>query len=207
MRAARSVFASQGGYDENIPGMEDKDFQIAVHANGFCAYHIDEPLFVYRMYSSTKREKDYNKIAEIEAYMNTKWSDYKNGEKKMGCGCGTKTSVQNGPSSLMSSSGNFDMKSLIIDPTQPASSQMVMLEYIGPVQETFSLKSTVNRDVTYRFGNNDYHRQKAVYLQDAERFMGMVNSQGQPLYIMVVAGATMEVRDPTSFLGAPVEMA
>jgi hypothetical protein len=44
-----AMIAYQGGFDEQIPGMEDWDYQIGVHHLGFCAYRVAEPLFVYRM--------------------------------------------------------------------------------------------------------------------------------------------------------------
>lgn len=207
-KAVQSVVDSQGGYDTVIPGMEDKDHQIAVHANGFCAYPIHEPLFVYRMNSSTKREKDYTVIDEITAYLNEKWFDYKTGVLKMGCGCATAKKSNNTPTSLLSSSGNFSPDSLAqISQAKSGQPNMVELEYVGPIQETFTIRSIVDRNVNYRFGNNEHHRMAVVFLADAERLMGSVNEKGVPNYRIVAAGAVAEAYDPTKFLGAALESA
>ena len=66
-RIADAVATLQGGFDASAPGMEDWDYQMAVHHLGFCAYRVSEPLFVYRMKTSTKREKDFGKIDSIRA--------------------------------------------------------------------------------------------------------------------------------------------
>lgn len=207
-KAVQSVFDSQGGYDKDIPGQEDRDFQMAVHVNGFCAYRIPEPLFVYRMYSTTKREKDYNIIDKINEYIDSKWSQYRKGEKRMGCGCGAKRIPTSLPNSTLSSSGNFSQDSWA-DPStlQNNPNQMVEVEYLGPIVESFSINSRVRRDVMYRFGKNDYHRIRAVFLKDAEFLVGLGDGDGKPLYRILAAGATMEEHDPTVFLGAPLETA
>lgn len=207
-KAIQSVFDSQGGYDLNIPGMEDKDLQTAVHANGFCAYRVPEPLWVYRLYSTTKRESDYNKIDKINAYMDEKWSDYRTGVKKMGCGCGTKKTPTSMPNSTMTASGNFTAESLADSSALKGNpNQMVEVEYLGPIAESFSVNSRVRRDVMYRFGNNEYHKIRAVFLADAEYLIGIKDGDDKPLYRIVAAGATMEEHDPTAFLGVALEAA
>lgn len=79
-KITEAVLAEQGGFDSQIPGMEDWDYQVCVHSLGFCAYHVAEPLFVYRTHTSTKRERDYARIDEIVAYMDQKWKRYRKGE-------------------------------------------------------------------------------------------------------------------------------
>lgn len=201
----QAVFDFQGGFDTSIPGMEDWDFQIAVHHLGFCAYHVPEPLFVYRMKTSTKRERDYDKIEDIRAYIDQKWAMYRKGEKKIMCGCNTKRNPPNGaPSSTLSSSGNFTNESIQAVMGQTDKASMVVVEYIGPVQETFSIRSRLQRSLTYRFGNNEYHKYKTVFLQDAEFLMGLADQKGDPLYRVIGKGASPEVLDPASFLGQPI---
>lgn len=72
-----------GGFDVNNPGMEDWQYQIGVHSLGFCAFHIPEPLFIYRTYTSTKRDKDYERIDEIQAYLDKKFPEYRSGQKQL----------------------------------------------------------------------------------------------------------------------------
>ena len=75
-----------GGWDSSIPGMEDYLWQICVHSLGYCAFRIPEPLFVYRMYTSTKREKDHKRIDEILEYIDKVFPGLRNGEKSLCAG-------------------------------------------------------------------------------------------------------------------------
>lgn len=203
---ADAMVAFQGGFDEQIPGMEDWDYQVGVHHLGYCAYRIPEPLFVYRLETSTKRNKDYAKIDDIVAYMNRKWSVYRTGEKQIMCGCSTprapKTPI---PESLLASSGSFTFESIMeaVDNKDP--NMMVMIEYIGPQVDTFSIKSRVNRDILYRFGNNDHHRRRSVFVADAVFLMGQLDKDGASLYRVVsnVVGV-QEGQDVSAFLGATI---
>ena len=203
-KIADAVLEYQGGFDKEIPGMEDWDMQICTHHLGFCAYHIPEPLFVYRLSTSTKREADYAKIDQIVAYMDKKWSAYRKGEKQIMCGCRQQKPSANLPASLLSSSGNFTKESIEKAVETNSTNLMVVLEYIGPDQNTFSIRSRVSRDVTYRFGNNDGHRTRAIYVGDAQFLLGMTDQSGQPLYRVVSSVAAVESSDPAAFLGQPI---
>lgn len=200
------VLKNQGGWDEKIPGYEDGDYQTAMHDACACAYHLEEPLFVYRKYSTTKREKDYNNQEAIMAYLDEKWSQYRKGDKIMGgCGCGTKTKVNTLPASLMSSSGNFTnfvQSEQMIEGETPA--QMVTVEYVGELREPFSIRSHVLPGKVYRFANNEHNRTNVVFLGDAEYLTGMMDGNNMPKYRILGAGAMAEVRDPTVFLGQTI---
>ena len=192
------VVESQGGWDESIPGMEDWDYQIAIHDAGFCAYGIDEALFVYRVYSSTKREKDHKNIADIVAYVDKKWKKYRKDGVKMACGCQKKVIVKTKPKSTLQSSGNFANSAQFVEDGEPE--QMVNIEYMGPIEQTFSIRSKIAPGVTYRFGNNKHKKVATVFLQDAEILISRINGKNQAEYRMVV-GATLEDRDPQAVLG------
>jgi hypothetical protein len=194
------VVQKQGGFDLDIPGMEDWDYQVCVHSLGFCAYHVAEPLFVYRTHTSTKRERDYAKIDQIVAYMDQKWATYRKGEVKMSCGCsGTKT-VKNIPNSTLAGSGNFSAESGI---QSEIGAQMVRVEYVGPIEETFSIRSRVDASIMYRFNNND-HRERSVFLQDAEFLTSMGDQFGNPLWRQIISQPLTETRDPSAALGSAV---
>lgn len=75
-----------GGWNSEITGMEDYFWQIGVHALGYCAYYIPEPLFVYRTNTSTKRDKDFARIREIKEYIAEKFPNLSNGTKTMCAG-------------------------------------------------------------------------------------------------------------------------
>ena len=204
-KVVQAVFEKQGGYDTQIPGMEDFDFQYAVHDLGFCAYNIDEPLFVYRMFTSTKREKDYNKIDQIRAYLDEKWGAYRKGEKNFMCGCQSpkKKPISSQPASMLKSSGNFSADAVKTMEAQDGS-QMVMLEYVGPLEGTFSVRSRIDKTKIYRFGNNPSHKARAVFLGDAELLTSMLDGQGNAAYRIVSQGSVEKGYDPIGFLGQPV---
>lgn len=199
-KIVEAVQAKQGGFDPEIPGMEDWDYQVCVHSLGFCAYHIAEPLFVYRTHTSTKRERDYAKIDQIVAYMDQKWAPYRKGEVKMSCGCSTPKKVNSIPNNTLASSGDFNASSGI---QAEIGAQMVRVEYVGPIEETFSIRSRVDNSIMYRFNNND-HRERSVFLQDAEFLAGLGDANGNPLYRQVVAQPLVETRDPSAALGAAI---
>lgn len=201
-KIAQALFDLQSGWDTQIPGKEDHDFQIAVHSMGYCAYHIKEPLFVYRMYSSTKREKDFAKIDIIGEYLNNKWRAYRLEGKRFMCGCGATNPTNNIPSSLLSSSGDFDITEGKLDDGTPT--QMVNVEYIGDNVATFSVKSRVQPGVMYRFGNNPGHKEKTVFLGDAEFLLTLRNGD-KPQYRALTRGARMEQRDPAAVLGQAIQ--
>jgi len=198
-KVIKAVLEKQGGWDIQIPGMEDWDFQIAMHDAGFCAYHIPEALFVYRLQSSTKRKKDHAKIDDILQYIDEKWHAYRKEGKKMGCGCRKKTLVKSTPQSALSSSGNFanDLVEVVSE------SQMVDVEYMGPITSPFRIDSKVSRNISYRFANNQHNKVQTVLISDARFLESLVGPDTRPLY-RIITGKSMENRDPTAALGRPI---
>jgi glycosyltransferase involved in cell wall biosynthesis len=197
--AVEKVIESQGGWDTEIVGMEDWDYQIAVHDAGVCAYHIDEALFVYRVYSSTKREKDHARIKEILEYLDVKWKKYRKDGEKMGCGCGKKIIASGQPQSRLSASGNFKSSEAIA--TEMADEEsLVMVEYSGPNEQNFSVRSRVDPRVRYKFGNNRHNKRRRIFLKDAQHLIGQVGRDNVPMW-QIVTGAKMEDMDPQAALG------
>lgn len=203
-KVVESVIEYQGGWDKYIPGMEDWDYQMVMHDAGYCAYHVPEPLFIYRMYSSTKRDSDYAKIKEIVEYMDKKWKNYRNGVKPMGCGCGSKNLSLTQPESMLASSGEFLRNNPTAVITDTASGQMVMVEYVGPFTESFSIRSRVVRDISYRFGNNQYDRQCTVLLKDFEFLTSLTDRDGIPMYRAVGSGIPISENDTQNFIGKEI---
>lgn len=200
-----AVIAKQGGWDLKIPGMEDFDWQICVHVLGYCAYHIPEPLFVYRMYTSTKRERDYAKIDAIRDYLDAKWQPYRKGELKIMCGCTSGRKPKGAvPGSMLSSSGSFQNQPITESALGNDQSQMVTVEYTGPLAETFSIRSRMSGNVNYRFGNNDYHRTRSVFLGDAQWMITMLDRDGRPMYRILSTSPIGTSNDPAAFVGHPI---
>lgn len=191
------VWELQGGWDLHIPGKEDHDFQIAIHSLGFCAYHIDEPLFVYRVYSTTKREKEFKRIDIIEEYLNNKWREYRLEGRQFMCGCNSNKSTSASPAATLTSSGNFTQEQLITAPD--SETQMVKLEYLGP-DETYNLKSHVMREKFYRWRVTGPNREQTVFLDDAEWMLGLKQGD-KPRFRVLPTSGSMELRDPAAALG------
>lgn len=204
-KITEAVRDKQGGWDEKTPGMEDWDYAVAIHDLGFCAYHIPEPLFVYRVYSSTKREKDYNGIEAIRAYMDKKWSKYRKDGVHMGCGCGSKNSATK--AKILTSSGDFrelsDLQSKAF--TSEDGQQMVKMEYVGPMIEPFSIASREMPSIRYRFANTPSNKQRAVLVQDVPYLAGLTGPDGSPLYRVVDSNFLTPTSEASAFLGTPVQ--
>lgn len=199
-----AMIAKFDGFDPAAPGMEDWIYQIGVHALGFCAFRIPEPLFVYRTYTSTKREADYAKIDEILDFRNRKYPDYATGAKQIMCGCqNPKPPTNELPASLLTSSGAFDRES-VLQVTDPASKQqMVMMEYLGPNNAPFTINSRVATGVSYRFANDANHKIRPVFLGDVE-FLLSLNTAGMRDFSPLKNMSSPEARDPGAFLGVPI---
>ena len=194
-QVARAVFDLQGGWDEKIPGQEDMDWQIAALASGACAFRVPEALFVYRMWTTTKRESDFAKIDIISEYLNAKWPKYRMEGKPM-CSCGGSTQLTaSQPSSILESAGNFDTRQFM--PNDGTPTQMVQLEYVGSRAETFTLRSRVMGGKSYRFGNNAFHKEQTVFRGDADYFLTLYEGE-RPQFRLVQGQARLENRDPAA---------
>ena len=119
----------------------------------------------------------------------------------MGCGCGSKAVTKVKPKSTMSSSGNFENLDKFLKGTN--SEQLVKLEYLGPREGTFTIRSRVMPSKSYRFGNNRQHKIQTVFMQDAEYLVQQVGPDAKPYYRMITGG-TMEFKDPSVVLGRPL---
>lgn len=121
------------------------------------------------------------------------------------CGCTqTRKPPAAKPKSLLSSSGNFTQQSVLENTGQGGQNQMVTVEYIGPMAETFTIRSRTVPGISYRFGNNDLHRIKSVFLGDAEYLIGQLGRDAKPTYRVVGVSGAEEVYDPVTFIGAPI---
>ena len=162
-----SAWQKVGGFDESMKNWEDWDFQIALASKGICETKINEPLFVYRKYTGTRRENAAVNFNDGKQEILSKWSRFWKGEELMACGgCGKKT-VKTIPVS----------KSIIGGATMPLNNNqpLVLIEYMGAAETTMTFKGQVTR-TQYRFGNNESHKKRYVYAQDAPYFL---NIKGQ----------------------------
>lgn len=119
------------------------------------------------------------------------------------CGCSS-PQIPPGtmPDSLLTSSGNFDKASImqVVDPQ--SKQQMVMIEYVGPNTASFTINSRVSQ-ASYRFGNNEYHRTRAVFVGDVP-FLLSLNTAGKRDFQLVINSPVPDTNDPVNFLGQPI---
>lgn len=169
----RWLFDKIGGWDEKIPGWEDWDFLIAAQHHGACSYCVTEPLFVYRFFSGTQREKAYNNPKPIVDYIDAKWYPYRKGEKKMGCGCKGKKVIV-GANSTLSSSGNF---------VPDEGPEMVLMEYRGQYDGPITFRGQAT-GLKYRFGKNEANKHRFVRREDAQDFLER-NGKDGPEFVLV----------------------
>lgn len=119
------------------------------------------------------------------------------------CSCSGTRKVTNKPTSMMTSSGEFSRKLNL--PEGASATQMVSVEYMGPIAETFSIRSRVDPSVNYRFGNNPLHKERTVFLADAQILAAMDGSDGNSLYRVKGVSGLIENRDPSAILGNIVQ--
>jgi hypothetical protein len=173
------IIKKQQGWDENIPGQEDWDYQIAasVYANA-CAYKIDEPLFIYRVLPEGNREKHKDVQDDIIKYINDKWSEYRTGAKKIMCGCSGKRRKLVPKSKLSSTGVNLG------EGSQQFTEKTVLLEYHGDAAAPISIRGPITK-TTYRFCRQPSHSKKFVWVEDAREMLGQLGRDGNPIFSIV----------------------
>jgi hypothetical protein len=82
---------------------------------------------------------------------------------------------------------------------------MVLVQYVGPIAETFSIRSVVDRSVNYRFGNNPSHSTRTVFNGDVDRLLSFTDRLGNPTYRVIPTDNSISQNDPSKFLNNPIE--
>lgn len=77
-----------GGFNEDLPGWEDWDYLIKIHAQaGVCGVRVPQALTVYRFTMGTRREDAHDKHkAGLVDYLKSTYADYYGRKVVMGCG-------------------------------------------------------------------------------------------------------------------------
>jgi hypothetical protein len=88
--------------------------------------------------------------------------------------------------------------------TEDVKGQLVNVEFMGPEEQSFTIRSRVDGRVAYRFGNNPHHKEATVYLQDAEFLISMTDGEGKPKYRILNVSSPLEERNVAEFLGVQV---
>lgn len=90
-----------GGFDEKLPTWEDVDYHWRMARAGYCYFHLEEPLTVYRFYTGTRRDKSHKISKSLLEYIRKKYSS----EEIMPCrSCGGNRSKTPAPTVMTSRS-------------------------------------------------------------------------------------------------------
>jgi len=143
-----------GGFDERIEGWEDWEFLIAVLEAGYCGTRVAIPLFTYR-FKSGRREESYALKDRLLSYITEHHPTLYKGKKEglMACrGC---------------PKGGGRTKALVRRvPTQDLTTDVVMIEYVGPRTQKVTYHSP-RTNKSYRFDRAGDSK-KYVLAEDVE---------------------------------------
>lgn len=142
----KAAWEKIGGYDENIPGWEDWDFQIALGNIGVCSTRCPYPLFFYRKHTGYRREQNLESFEKSKQGILAKWGRFFKGEELMACGS---CSARNGRNSVPAQNNMLMMNSQRIQQNSDA----VLVKYTGPKQGSVGYRG--NSRTMYFFGAGD----------------------------------------------------
>ena len=81
---------------------------------------------------------------------------------------------------------------------------MVTVQYVGPIAESFTIRSVVDRTIMYRFGNNAHHAIRNVFRGDLDHLFEMTDKMGNPMYRLVETDRSIANNNPAAVLGQAV---
>jgi hypothetical protein len=79
------VIQAAGGFDPQLPGIEDTELFLRIRTHGFCGVHLDRPLVHYSGFGA--RSKTFRQREDRDSIRRAVWSRYE--EKLVSCGCHT----------------------------------------------------------------------------------------------------------------------
>ena len=182
-----------GGYDETMPGWEDWDYLIALQAAGVCSVRVATPGFVYRFRTGTIREDSFAKKDEILKLIRTKWSDYYDRRKTMGC-----SKCPGGAKAQINPSANPGAM-IANNEVETASGPMTILAYQGPGDGKVTMRGPISGQ-TYIFHRNE---PKYVHSTDAEVFLGRSRKGKADFLIVQKQQAKPRISLAVEFEGEP----
>lgn len=164
---AKKDWEAVGGFDENIPGWEDWDFQISLLEQEVCGSRLAYPLTTYRYNTGWRREDGFSKKDTILKYIEKKHKKlYKDRGFAMACRkCG-------------SGGGKSELEIIRQQQQRSASSSTnengwVLFEYVGLPVQIRQMQSHANRSRKYRYGGRpgESQRRVMVHPEDVDMFL------------------------------------
>lgn len=77
------VIQAAGGFDPQLPGIEDTELFLRIHTHGYCGLHVQRPLVHYSGYGH--RSKTFRAREDKDTWRQEVWRRYEG--KTVGCGC------------------------------------------------------------------------------------------------------------------------
>lgn len=161
----KSAWEAVGGFDEEIGGWEDWDYEIALTAQCLEGVRVPGTMWGYRYNTGTRREEHFANRSHILPKF---WEKWRKEREEMACnGCGGRKRSSNNPRrSRAQPEGPVQMS---LPEPEPG---LVEVEFTGPADGALLYKCpSGNR---YRFGGGR-HRRKLVRDEDAEFFQKRPN--------------------------------
>lgn len=164
-----------GGFDEELIGWEDWDFQIQMQINGICGQHVQVPTFVYRFAEGARREESLNSKSELLPLLKERYGKHFNGEL-MSCGCGGGDAAATLLKAKQSLGFLSAQKAEIIQRSN-GESDMIRMEYIGQNTGAIAFSRVGGQLLTrvYRGGNNPGNK----YVNAASEDVALLESTGK----------------------------
>lgn len=149
----RAALDAVGGFDEDAPGWEDGDLQVALAYAGYCAARLPRRLYVYSLTQSTgRRDDNLSHEAEVVSWFRKKYQ----GRESMACrSCGSAPASV--PSPVVDDGGAVIL-----------SGGMTEVEYVGAMSSPFNLRGRAS-GTFYTFGAGR-HASKPVLNEDLAFF-------------------------------------
>lgn len=195
----RQFWVEVGGYDPAL-AWEDWAFSIAVAAKGHCSRRIALPLFTYRKHTGMRRNDNHEHFEESKAaIMRKDFGLTERGELLacQTCGGGGRATATTG----------FSPFTMGAQQSSPVPQDAVLIEYTGPREGTFRMRSGVNPSVSYAFSKT--RNRGYVHKQDAEQILqrndfALVDPGAIALGVEMASGpALVAAREPV-MVGAAV---
>lgn len=182
----KSDWEAVGGFDEDTTLWEDWSFQLALLSLGVCGTRVAMSLFTYRYQTGTRREDNFSRAKEALKYIKSKHKRLLEEEEFLmacrSCGGG------GGQAAVVVGAGS-----------NPPDESMVLVEYVGPAEQTMRLRSQSRPAVQYRYGGKrgSPERRFYVYATDVERIVN-----GRDFQKVDLADAPVRVPEVTAVLTA-----
>lgn len=154
-----------GGFDEDLPSWEDKDFFIQLAVHGYCGYLIADPLLYYDYDRGERRELALTIRDDLNSIFIDKYKEWREGDKEM-CRC---TELVNELKKRNKSIGSASTVEGMVK-VQMVSGQKALAPVVGATTKTRYARRKVG-DIFYMYPQDvESEPQKYVVVEGLEEF-------------------------------------